>query len=100
MNLGPFEIVIILVAVLVIFGPKNLPKLGAAFGKTVKNVREGMEGDDEDKKDENVEDVVATDAPAAESTGETGEDTVFCTKCGTANPADSAFCKKCGAPLE
>ena len=100
MNLGPFEIVIILVVVLVIFGPKNLPKLGAAFGKTVKNVREGMEGDDEEKKDENVEDVVATDAPAAEPAGEAGEDTVFCTKSGTADPADSACCKKCGAPLE
>ena len=46
MNLGPFEIIVILVVVLVIFGPKNLPKLGSAFGKTVKNVREGMEGDD------------------------------------------------------
>ena len=28
-------------------GPKNLPKLGASLGKTVKNLREGMQGDDE-----------------------------------------------------
>ena len=47
MNLGPFEIITILVVALVIFGPKNLPKLGKAMGETVKNVREGMEGDDE-----------------------------------------------------
>ena len=41
------EWIIILVIVLVIFGAKNLPKLGASLGKTVKNLREGMQGDDE-----------------------------------------------------
>ena len=40
MSLGPLEIVVILVVALLIFGPKNLPKLGSALGKTVKNVRE------------------------------------------------------------
>ena len=52
MRLGPMELVVILVVVLLIFGPKNLPKLGKAFGSTVKNIREGMEGDD---KTEQVE---------------------------------------------
>lgn len=49
-KLGPFELIIILIVVLVIFGPKNLPKLGKSLGQTVKNVREGMEGDDEPEK--------------------------------------------------
>ena len=40
------EWIIILVIALLIFGPKNLPKLGASLGKTVKNIREGMSGDD------------------------------------------------------
>ena len=44
MSLGPLEIIVILVVALLIFGPKNLPKLGSALGKTVKNVRDGMEG--------------------------------------------------------
>lgn len=48
LGLGGPEILIVLVVVLLIFGPKNLPKLGSALGKTVKNVREGMEGTDED----------------------------------------------------
>ena len=43
------EWIIILIIVLVIFGPKNLPKLGASLGKTVKNLREGMEDDDASK---------------------------------------------------
>ena len=47
---GPsgLELVIILLVILLIFGPKNLPKLGKMFGKTVKNVRDGMEGVDEE----------------------------------------------------
>ena len=36
---GPLEIVIILVVILVLFGPKNLPKLGTAIGKAVKNLQ-------------------------------------------------------------
>ena len=42
------ELVIILVVVLLIFGPKNLPKLGASLGKTVKSLREGMAFDKKD----------------------------------------------------
>ena len=41
-GLGWPELLIILVVVLLIFGPKNLPKLGSALGKTVKGLRDGM----------------------------------------------------------
>lgn len=47
LGMGVTELVVILLVALVVFGPKNLPKLGSALGKTVKNVREGMEGEDE-----------------------------------------------------
>ncbi len=53
LGMGVPELLIILVVILLIFGPKNLPKLGSALGKTVKNLREGMS---DDKKDE-VEEV-------------------------------------------
>ncbi|MDO4848362.1 MAG: twin-arginine translocase TatA/TatE family subunit [Coriobacteriia bacterium] len=45
LGLGVPELAVILAVCLVIFGPKNLPKLGSSIGKTVKNFREGMEGD-------------------------------------------------------
>lgn len=53
-----FEWIVILVVVLVIFGPKNLPKLGKSLGSTVKNLREGMSGDDktEGEPEESAED--------------------------------------------
>ena len=37
MRIGTNELLIILVVVLLIFGPKNLPKLGKMFGKTMNN---------------------------------------------------------------
>ena len=62
LGLGVPELVVILLVVLLIFGPKNLPKLGSAIGKTFKNLREGMDGK---KKDE--EKPAAPVAPAEET---------------------------------
>ncbi len=42
-GMGIWELLIILFVILLIFGPKNLPKLGSSIGKTVKNIREGMD---------------------------------------------------------
>ncbi len=47
-GIGAPELVIILFVALLLFGPKNLPKLGEAMGKTVKGIRRGMDGDDEE----------------------------------------------------
>ena len=43
-RIGLPELLVILIAILIIFGPKNLPKLGSALGKTVKNLRDGVNG--------------------------------------------------------
>ena len=61
---GPLEIVIILVVILVLFGPKNLPKLGTAIGKAVKNLREGLGGG---KKVEEAEEPAPKAADAKEA---------------------------------
>lgn len=45
-GLGMPEMLIILGVALLIFGPKHLPKLGSAVGKTIKNLRSGISGDD------------------------------------------------------
>ena len=47
-GLGMPELLIILAVALLIFGPKHLPKLGAALGKTIKNLRDGISSSDED----------------------------------------------------
>lgn len=48
-GLGVPEMIVILFVALLIFGPQNLPKLGSALGKTVKNIREGMEEEEGEK---------------------------------------------------
>ena len=60
LGMGVPELLIILVVVLLIFGPKNLPKLGSAIGKSVKSLRDGMSSDEgkpevELDEDEDVE---------------------------------------------
>ena len=61
LGMGVPELLIILVVILLIFGPKNLPKLGSALGKTVTNLREGIGGGDKEieevEEEEEVEEV-------------------------------------------
>ena len=51
MRIGTNELLIILVVVLLIFGPKNLPKLGKMFGKTINGFKKGMDEDTNDDDD-------------------------------------------------
>ena len=52
MRIGTNELLIILVVALLIFGPKNLPKLGKMFGKTINGFKKGMEDDDAEADDD------------------------------------------------
>lgn len=55
-GLGTMELVIILVIVLVIFGAGKLPQVGSAFGKGIKNFKDGMkEGETEVKVEKPIE---------------------------------------------
>jgi sec-independent protein translocase protein TatA len=46
-GLGSTELIIILVAILIIFGPSNLPKLADAMGKAIRNFKKSVSSDDE-----------------------------------------------------
>ena len=52
MRIGTNELLIILVVALLIFGPKNLPKLGKMFGKTINGFKKGMEDEDANDDDD------------------------------------------------
>ena len=46
--IGPWEIAIILVLILLIFGPRKLPELGSSLGKSIRGFKRGMkDGQDE-----------------------------------------------------
>jgi sec-independent protein translocase protein TatA len=45
---GPLEIIIILVIVLLIFGPKRLPDLGRSLGRGMREFKDSVTGKDSD----------------------------------------------------
>ena len=70
-NVGPLELVIVLVIVIIIFGVGKLPTVGGALGKSIREFRdqahpEGEEGEDGDK-------AADTMASTSEDEGEDGD---------------------------
>jgi sec-independent protein translocase protein TatA len=50
-SIGPLELVILLVIVLLIFGPKRLPGLGRQLGSGMREFRDSITGRDKDEPD-------------------------------------------------
>jgi sec-independent protein translocase protein TatA len=48
-NVGPLEIAVVLVIVLVVFGPKRLPELGKSMGKGIREFKGSLSMDDKDE---------------------------------------------------
>ena len=46
-GLGATELAIILAIVVVLFGARRLPEIGAGVGRAIKNFKAGVSGDDE-----------------------------------------------------
>ena len=46
MKIGMQELIIVLIVVIIIFGPTQIPKLTKMFGKSVKSFKDGMEETD------------------------------------------------------
>jgi sec-independent protein translocase protein TatA len=74
-NIGPLEIIVVLIIALVVFGPKRLPELGNSLGKGIREFKEtvtgeksGDEGDDDDVKALSA--TQATTAPPVETPAE------------------------------
>jgi sec-independent protein translocase protein TatA len=66
-NIGPLEIVVILIIALVVFGPKRLPELGRSMGKGMREFKDSLTGNNDDDDDEprpRIERARATDDEA------------------------------------
>jgi sec-independent protein translocase protein TatA len=48
-NIGPLEIIVVLIIALVVFGPKRLPELGRSLGKGIREFRGSVSGEDQDE---------------------------------------------------
>ncbi|MEE2779266.1 MAG: twin-arginine translocase TatA/TatE family subunit [Myxococcota bacterium] len=71
-GLGPVELIIILVIVLLIFGPMKLPQIGDALGKSVRSFRKGVSDKGEAPVDVTPKEI--SESPAQEVEVETAEE--------------------------
>ncbi len=72
-NIGPTELIIVLVIVLLIFGPKRLPGLGKQLGSGMREFKDsisGKGGRDDDDDDEADPDRRKTEAALGRPEGE------------------------------
>ena len=51
-NVGPMELIIVLVIALLVLGPKRLPEAGRAVGKGMREFKDAISGHDRDDEDE------------------------------------------------
>jgi sec-independent protein translocase protein TatA len=94
-GLGPMELVIILLVLVMLFGATRLADLGGSLGKGIKEFRKEISAQDDDDKPAN------DGAPVASANGG-GQETVAavkCGSCGTLNPVGAKFCSSCGASI-
>lgn len=77
-NIGPLEIVIVLIIALIVFGPKRLPELGKSLGKGLNEFRDGLSNighdDDEDDDADEAEPAELTPPPTDENHPLPGEE--------------------------
>jgi len=77
-NIGPLEIVIVLIIALIVFGPKRLPELGKSLGKGLNEFRDGLSNighdDDEDDDEDDAEPAELTPPPTDENHPLPGEE--------------------------
>ena len=66
-GIGIWEILILLLVVLLVFGPKRLPEMGRSLGKGMREFKDSISGnDDGHDDDEPVHKRLATELPPAE----------------------------------
>jgi sec-independent protein translocase protein TatA len=54
-RIGPWEIALILVIILIVFGVGKLPQIGGAMGKGLRSFRKGQRGEEFDEEEEEKE---------------------------------------------
>ena len=56
-NIGPLEIVVVLIIALIVFGPKRLPELGRSLGKGIREFKDSVTGNDDDDDEDDVREI-------------------------------------------
>lgn len=94
LNMGPGEMIIILVVALIVFGPSKLPEMGKSLGRGISEFRRAT--------NELTKEITGATEMATETAGDSAPaaaKTKACPRCAASNPADNLYCADCGAWL-
>ena len=101
-GLGPMELVVILVILVLLFGATRLTDIGGSLGKGIREFRKNVKDDEEEAEAETppARSPAATTAPVEPA--DNGVETVAavkCPSCGSLNPVNARHCNQCGTAL-
>jgi TatA/E family protein of Tat protein translocase len=63
-NIGPMEVLVVLIIALVVFGPKRLPDLGHSLGKGIREFKGSVTGESDEPASARVETARTESRPA------------------------------------
>jgi sec-independent protein translocase protein TatA len=64
-NIGPLEIIVVLIIALIVFGPKRLPELGNSLGKGIREFKDSVTGENKDDDDDDDAKAIAASKATA-----------------------------------
>jgi TatA/E family protein of Tat protein translocase len=100
-GLGPLELGIILLVVVMLFGATRLADVGGSLGKGIREFRKNVKDEEEETKAPPPP--AASPAPAATAAPISGPpqavSALKCGNCGTLNPVNAKHCNECGSSI-
>lgn len=90
-GLGPLELVIILLVLVMVFGASRLADIGGSLGKGIKEFRREVASDEDEESANGNTDAV----DGAENTLTAAK----CPNCGSLNEMSARHCNQCGSAL-
>jgi len=93
-GLGPLELGIILLVIVMLFGATRLADIGGSLGKGIREFRKNVKDDEAEEQAE-----APTQATAASAGGQEVVAAVKCPSCGALNVAAAKHCNECGASI-
>jgi sec-independent protein translocase protein TatA len=66
-NFGVWEILLLLLVLLLVFGPKRLPEMGRSMGRGMREFKDSLTGKDKDDEEEQEQAAIVTTTTTVES---------------------------------
>jgi sec-independent protein translocase protein TatA len=95
-GLGPMELIVILLVLVMLFGATRLADIGGSLGKGIREFRKNVTDDD----DRDSEESSAAEGASRGSNAAHAVEAIKCPSCGSLNPMTAKHCTQCGTPVD